>query len=110
MARPDDRRCNGDKIGKLQGVCIDVATDEPLFATVREGFVIGRHLIFPPPGGVQVRPDELQVTVTKEQVRSAPDLQIHGEELSQEDESSLYHHFQHYTPPTSQSGRRLVRR
>jgi hypothetical protein len=58
-----------------------------------------------------VRPDELQVSVTKEQVRSAPDLQIHGEELSQEDESALYHHFQHnYMPPASESGRRLARR
>ncbi len=86
-------------------------TDEPQFATVKEGIVIGRHLTFVPLAGVQVRPDELQVTVTREQVRSAPDLQIHGEELSQTDESALYHHFQqNYSPPSSESGRRLARR
>lgn len=62
---------NGDKIGKLQDVYVDVGTDEPQFATVKDGFVIGRHLTFVPLGGVQVRPDELQVTGTKEQVRSA---------------------------------------
>jgi hypothetical protein len=49
--------------------------------------------------------------VTKEQVRSAPDIEMHGEELSQEDESALYHHFElNYTPPGIESGRRLARR
>jgi uncharacterized protein YrrD len=35
--------CDGEKIGKLQDVYVDVETDEPQFATVKEGF-IGRHL------------------------------------------------------------------
>ena len=49
--------------------------------------------------------------MTKEQVRSAPDIEMHGEELSQKDESALYHHFeQNYTPPDSESGHRLARR
>ena len=56
-------------------------------------------------------PDDLQVTATKEQVRAAPDIEMHGEELSQEDESALYHHFEmNYVPPTTPSGRRLARR
>jgi len=102
--------CAGEKIGKLQDVYVDVETDEPQFATVKEGF-IGRHLTFVPLGGVQVGPDDLRVTVTAEQVRSAPDIEMHGEELSQGDESILYHHFQmNYTPPKSESGRRLARR
>ncbi len=102
--------CNGEKIGKLQDVYVDVETDEPQFATVKEGF-IGRHLTFVPLGGVQIGPDTLQVQVTKEQVRSASDLALHGEELSQADESVLYHHFElNYTPPDTESGRRLARR
>jgi sporulation protein YlmC with PRC-barrel domain len=101
---------DGEKIGKLQDVYVDVETDEPQFATVKEGF-IDRHLTFVPLGGVHVGPDDLRVTVTKEQVRSAPDIEMHGEELSQADESALYHHFeQNYTPPESESGRRLARR
>jgi sporulation protein YlmC with PRC-barrel domain len=101
---------NGEKIGKLQDVYVDVETDEPQFATVKEGF-IGRHLTFVPLSGIHVGPDDLQVEVTKEQVRSAPDIEMHGEELSQEDESALYHHFeQNYTPPATESGRRLARR
>jgi uncharacterized protein YrrD len=101
---------NGEKIGKLQDVYVDVETDEPLFGTVKEGF-IGRHLTFVPLGGIQIGPDDLQVQATKEQVRTAPDLALHGEELSQADESSLYHHFElNYTPPDTESGRRLARR
>jgi sporulation protein YlmC with PRC-barrel domain len=101
---------NGEKIGKLQDVYVDVETDEPQFATVKEGF-IGRHLTFVPLGGIRIGPDDLQVSVTKEQVRSAPDIEMHGEELSQADESTLYHHYElNYTPPDSESGRRLARR
>lgn len=52
-----------------------------------------------------------QVAVTKQQVRSAPEIEIHGEELSQADESMLYHHFElNYTPIATESGRRLARR
>ena len=34
---------DGERIGKLQDVYVDVENDEPQFATVKEGF-IGRHL------------------------------------------------------------------
>ena len=102
--------CDGEKIGKLQDVYVDVETDEPQFATVKKG-VIDRHLSFVPLGGVSVGSDDLRVTVTKERVRTAPEIQIHGEELSQADESALYHHFEmNYTPIDTQSGRRLARR
>jgi uncharacterized protein YrrD len=100
----------GEKIGKLQDVYVDVETDEPRFATVKEGF-IGRHLTFVPLGGIMVGPDELQVAVAKERVESAPNIELQGEELSQADESTLYHHFElNYTPPDTESGRRLARR
>ena len=101
---------NGEKIGKLQDVYVDVETDEPQFGTVKEGF-IGRHLTFVPLSGITVGPDDLQVAVTKAQVESAPNIEQHGEELSQADESALYHHFElNYTPPDTESGRRLARR
>lgn len=101
---------NGEKIGKLEDVYVDVETDEPQFGTVKEGF-IGRHLTFVPLAGLQIGPDDLQVTVTKDQVKSAPDIELHGEELSQDDESKLYHHFDmNYTAITTESGRRLARR
>jgi hypothetical protein len=101
---------DGDKIGKFQDVYVDVETDEPQFGTVKEGF-IGRHLTFVPLAGLQIGPDDLQVTVTRDQVKSAPEIEMHGEELSQADESTLYHHFEmNYTPINTESGRRLARR
>jgi sporulation protein YlmC with PRC-barrel domain len=101
---------DGEKIGKLEDVYVDVETDEPQFATVKEG-LIGRHLTFVPLGGIKVGPDGLQVAVTKQQVQDAPNLEQHGEELSQADESALYHHYElNYTPPNTESGRRLARR
>jgi hypothetical protein len=101
---------NGEKIGKLQDVYVDVETDEPQFATVKEGFLT-RHLTFVPLGGVKVGPDSLAAAVSKAQVQDAPNIEQHGEELSQADESSLYHHYElNYTPPETPSGRRLARR
>jgi sporulation protein YlmC with PRC-barrel domain len=101
---------DGEKIGKLQDIYVDVETDEPQFATVKEGFV-GRHLTFVPLGGIRIGPEDLEVPVTKDKVRSAPNIEMHGEELSQADESALYHHFElNYTPPDTESGRRLARR
>jgi PRC-barrel domain len=101
---------NREKIGKLQDVYVDVETDQPQFATVKEG-LIGRHLTFVPLGGIQIGPDDLQVAVTKDQVESAPNIEIQGDELSQDDESALYHHFElNYAPADTQSGRRLARR
>jgi hypothetical protein len=101
---------NGEKIGKLEDVYVDVETDEPMFGTVKEG-LFARHLTFVPLHGLTIGPDNLQVAVSREQVQEAPNIDIHGDELSQTGESALYHHYQlNYTPPESESGRRLARR
>ncbi len=102
--------CDGERIGKLEDVYVDVETDEPMFGTVKEGF-IGRHLTFVPLGGITIGPDSLRVRVSREQVKEAPNIEMHGDELSREDESILYHHYQlNYTAPDTESGRRLARR
>ena len=78
---------NGEKIGKLHDVYVDVETDEPMFGTVKEG-LIGRHLTFVPLAGITIGPDNLQVAVSREQVKSAPNIELHGDELSKADEST----------------------
>lgn len=103
--------CDGAPLGKLQDVYVDVETDAPEFGTIKEGFFFGRHLTFVPLGGVEVGPDALHVRVAKVVVASGPNLDLSGQELTQADESALYHHFEmNYTPITSESGRRLARR
>lgn len=101
---------HGVKIGKLEDVYFDIETDEPQFGTVKEGF-IERHLTFVPLTEITIGPDNLQVSVSKQQVKDAPTIQREGDELSQADESALYHHYQlNYTPSEAPSGRRLARR
>ena len=101
---------DGERIGKLEEVYFDIETDEPQFGTVKEGF-IGRHLTFVPLTGITIGPNNLQVPVSKQQVKDAPNIELQGGELSQADESTLYHHYQlNYTPPDNQTGRRLARR
>ena len=46
---------DGERIGKLEDVYVDIENDEPQFGTVKEGF-IGRHLTFVPLGGITVDP------------------------------------------------------
>ena len=102
--------CNGEAIGKLEDVYIDVETDEPEFGTVKEGF-LERHLTFVPLTEMTIGPDDLQVSVSRQQVKDAPNIRLEGDELSQADESALYHHYElNYTPSSTPSGRRLARR
>jgi len=103
---------DGDKIGKLEDVYFDIETDQPQFGTVKEGALfVGRHLTFVPLIDVTIGPNDLQVAVTKHQVKGAPNIQLEGDELSPADESGLYHYYElNYTPTTSPSGRRLARR
>jgi hypothetical protein len=99
---------NGERIGKLEHVYFDVETEEPQFGTVKEG-LFGRHLALIPLVGATIGPDSLQLLASKEQIRVAPNLE--AADLSQADESRLYHHYQlNYTPPDTDSGRRLARR
>ena len=101
----------GEKIGKLQDVyVVDVETGESQPGTVKEGF-IGRHVTFVPLGPIRVGADELQVAVSNEQVEDAPNIEQHGEALSQAHESGLDHlHELNSTPPETQSALRLARR
>jgi PRC-barrel domain len=100
---------NGDRIGQLEDVYFDIDTDEPQFGTVKEG-LFGRHLTFVPLIGAEVGPDNLQVATTVDQVKSAPNIALEGDQLSPEDESALYHHYHlNYAPSDRESKKRLVR-
>jgi hypothetical protein len=51
------------------------------------------------------------VAVSASTWRSSTPIELHGDELSRADESALYHHYElNYTPPDTESGRRLARR
>jgi hypothetical protein len=56
--------------------------------------LIRRHLSFVPLSGLTFGPEDLQMAVTREQVKSVPHIELHGDELSRADESALYHHYE----------------
>ena len=96
----------GSKIGTLESVYVDTATDQPFFASVVTGF-IGRHkLTFVPLTGATVGPDHLRVTVSKDLAKNAPSIDTDGE-LSVEEEPAV---FEHYALPYTPGVRRLARR
>jgi hypothetical protein len=99
----------GEKIGDLEAVYVDTATDEPAFATVRIGF-LGRHrLAFVPLAGATVTPSAVRVRYDKKLVGDALTIDTDGE-LTAADEPGV---FAHYNLPyaTGASGeRRLARR
>ena len=100
---------DGGKLGDLEAVYVDTATDEPAFITVRVGF-IGRHkLAFVPLDGATVKPDAVRVRYDKRLVADAPTIDLDGE-LTAADEPEV---FAHYNLPyqTGTAGeRRLARR
>lgn len=100
---------DGDKIGSLEAVYFDTATDEPAFVTVQIG-IIGRHrLAFVPLAGATVTPSAVRVRFDKKLVGDAPTIDLDGE-LTAADEPAV---FAHYNLPyaTGAAGeRRLARR
>ena len=83
---------NGDKIGELEAVYVDTATDQPSFATVRVG-IIGRHrLVFVPLDGATVTPDAVRVRYDKKRVGDAPSIDTDGE-LTAADEPRVFAHY-----------------
>lgn len=100
---------NGDKLGRLEDIYIDVTIDQPAFAVVRVGFM-GRHrLVFVPLTGASAGQKYVQVTYEKKLIKDAPAVElING--LPVDMEPSIYAHYDlAYEPASSTSGRRLAR-
>jgi len=100
---------DGDKIGPLEAVYVDTATDLPAFGTVQVG-MIGRHrLVFVPLADATVSPDHVRVRFPKKQVKDAPSIETDGE-LAAGDEPAVFAHYGLPYAPGSGGERRLARR
>lgn len=99
----------GSKIGSLEAVYFDTATQQPTFATVKVGMV-GRHrLVFVPLFEATVSPDRVRVTADKRLVKDAPSIDTDGE-LAASQEPAVFAHYQLHYEPGSSGERRLGRR
>lgn len=99
----------GGKIGTLESVYFDTASEEPAFAAVQIGIIGRRRLTFVPLAGAVVAPSYVKVTVGKREAKSAPSIDTDGE-LTAEEEPELFAHYGLPYEPGQTGERRLGRR
>jgi hypothetical protein len=100
---------DGKKIGTLESVYVDTATDEPSFGTVTVGLPTRHRLVFVPLDGALVGPGYLKVAFAKSQVKDAPAIDTDGV-LPAEQEPAVFAHYELPYTPGEGGERRLARR
>jgi len=118
MFEPDDIREwrghdvvdeSGSKIGSLESVYVDTATDRPSFATVTIGMPTRHRLVFVPLAGATVGPQYVKVRYPKSQIKDAPSIGTDGV-LPAEQEAAVFAHYELQYTPGAGGERRLARR
>ncbi|MGD0064823.1 MAG: PRC-barrel domain-containing protein [Streptosporangiaceae bacterium] len=99
----------GHKIGELEAVYVDTATDQPSFGTVRVGMPTRHRLVFVPLDHATVGPGYVKVAYDKKQVKDAPSIDTDGELLAADEEAVFKHYGLAYELGTG-GERRLARR
>jgi PRC-barrel domain len=99
----------GHKIGVLEAVYVDTASDQPSFGTVTVGLPTRRRLVFVPLGNATVGPGYVKVPYDKKHVKGAPTIGTDGE-LRAGDEEAVFKHYGLAYEPGAGGERRLGRR
>jgi hypothetical protein len=97
------------KIGKLEAVYVDTATDLPSFGTVTVGMPTRHRLVFVPLDHATVGPGYVKVSYARKQVKDAPSIDTDGE-LPAGDEEAIFKHYGLAYEPGTSGERRLARR
>ena len=100
---------DGHKIGTLESVYVDTATDLATFATITVGMPTRRRLVFVPLAGAKVGPGYLKITYSKARVKGAPSIDTDGE-LLVGDEAAVFAHYDLSYVQGAAGERRLARR
>ncbi len=96
----------GSKIGSLESVYIDTASEEAVFATVKVGMVGGHRV---PLAGATVAPQAPPSALGEKLVKDAPSIGTDGELAAAEKPAIVEHYGLSYQPGAA-GGRRLGRR
>jgi sporulation protein YlmC with PRC-barrel domain len=83
---------HGDRIGCVNNVYIDDATDQPEWITVRSGLFITREN-FVPLAGASQGDGGISVCVSRTKVKSSPQVKTEDGHLSNSDGHDLYRHY-----------------
>jgi hypothetical protein len=100
---------DGSKIGSLESVYFDTASDLPSFATVKVGFTGGGRRVFVPRAGATVSPKHIRVLTDKKTAKAAPAIDTDGE-LDSAIEPTVYAHYGLPYQQGASGERRLGRR
>ncbi|MEV6759907.1 PRC-barrel domain-containing protein [Streptomyces sp. NPDC051105] len=100
---------SGQKVGVLESVYVDTATDQPFYATVTVGLPTRRRLVFVPLADATVGPSYLKVAYDKDTVKKAPAIDTDGE-LPASQEPAVFAHYELAYTPGAGGERRLARR
>lgn len=99
----------GRKVGTLEAIYVDTATDDPSFATITVGLPTQRKLVFVPLAGAKVGPEYLKVAYDKKVIKDAPFIDVDGE-LPATDEPRVFGHYEIPYKTGATGERRLGRR
>lgn len=99
----------GKKVGELEAVYVDTATDEPAFVTIKIGMIGRTRLVFAPVTGATVTPKTVRVHYPKSLIHDAPSIDTDGE-LAAADEPQVFAHYQLPYATGAAGERRLGRR
>ena len=100
---------DGSKIGNLESIYFDTATDAAAFATVKVGLLGGGRLVFVPLSGARVSPKHLRVLTDKKTAQDAPSIPTDGQ-LDSATEPAIYAHYGLPYSTGASGERRLGRR
>lgn len=99
----------GRKIGALEAIYVDTATDEPSMATVRTGLPTRQRLVFVPLDEAVVGPGYVKVAQAKGLVKKAPSIGT-DEILPAEQEPEIFQYYDMAYRPGAGGERKLARR
>ncbi|MER6957820.1 MULTISPECIES: PRC-barrel domain-containing protein [unclassified Streptomyces] len=99
----------GHRIGSLEAIYVDTATDQPAMATVRTGLPTRHRLVFVPLDKAILGPDYVKVAHSKALVKKAPAIGT-DDILPAEREEAIFHHYDMTYQPGAAGERQLARR
>ncbi|MEU8511044.1 PRC-barrel domain-containing protein [Kitasatospora sp. NPDC048722] len=99
---------DGHKIGTLEAIYVDTATDAPSMATVQIGLPTRHRLVFVPLDHATVGPGYLKVNYEKSLVKDCPAIGT-DDVLPADDEAAVFAHYGLTYTPGAGGERRLAR-
>ncbi|MDX2648626.1 PRC-barrel domain-containing protein [Streptomyces sp. NPDC001902] len=99
----------GHKIGALEAIYVDTATDEPAVATVRTGLPTRQRLVFVPLDEAVVGPGYVKVAQPKGLVKKGPSIGT-DDVLPAEQEGEIFQYYDMAYHPGAGGERKLARR